>query len=154
MTRTKIGIERPLRYFRRTDSPTLSRWLFGRSGNFVVYAVTNRYPPHNESCAEHLFVDDDRIVRQLFTRLLVKRGYRVRWAADRQEALALFSKQNFDVVIAELGLRSSPNGLDILREFQSLQPTIGKILITSTEPETVENRSTHWGHLYSEASED
>ena len=89
-----------------------------------------------------LFVDDDRIVRQLFTRLLVKRGYRVRWAADRQEALALFSKQNFDVVIAELGLRSSPNGLDILREFQSLQPTIGKILITSTDPETVE-KSVH-----------
>ena len=49
-----------------------------------------------------LFVDDDRLVRQLFTRLLVKRGYRVNWAADRQQAAALFSKQNFDVVIAEL----------------------------------------------------
>jgi DNA-binding response OmpR family regulator len=85
-----------------------------------------------------LFVDDDRVVRQLFTRLLLKRGYRVSWAADRQEALALFSKQNFDVVIAEFGLRSTPNGLDILREFQSLQPTLGKLLITSTDPETVE----------------
>jgi DNA-binding response OmpR family regulator len=84
-----------------------------------------------------LFVDDDRVVRQLFTRLLVKRGYRVSWAADRQEALALFSK-HFDVVIAELGLRSSPNGLDILREFQRLQPTIGKLLITSTDPVSVQ----------------
>jgi DNA-binding response OmpR family regulator len=85
-----------------------------------------------------LFVDDDRVVRQLFTRLLVSRGYRISWAADRQEALVLFSKQNFDVVIAELRLRSSPNGLDILREFQTLQSTIGKILITSTDPEGVE----------------
>jgi DNA-binding response OmpR family regulator len=85
-----------------------------------------------------LFVDDDRVVRQLFTRLLVKRGYRVSWAANRQEALTLFSKETFDVVIAELGLRSSPNGLDILQEFQNLQPTIGKILITSTDPEGVE----------------
>ena len=84
-----------------------------------------------------LFVDDDRVVRQLFTRLLLKRGYRVSWAADRQTALALFSKQNFNVLIAELHLRSSPNGLDILREFQNLQPTIGKILITSTDPESV-----------------
>ena len=85
-----------------------------------------------------LFVDDDRLVRQLFTRLLVKRGYRVSWAADRQQAVALFSKQHFDVVIAELHLRSSPDGLDILRGFQNLQPTIGKILITSTDPEAVE----------------
>jgi DNA-binding NtrC family response regulator len=83
-----------------------------------------------------LFVDDDRLVRQLFTRLLVKRGYRVNWAADRQQAAALFSKQNFDVVIAELHLRSSPDGLDILRGFQKPQPTIGKI--TSTDPEAVE----------------
>jgi DNA-binding response OmpR family regulator len=87
-----------------------------------------------------LFVDDDRVVRQLFTRLLVKRGYAVSWAADRQEALALFSKQNFDVVIAELHLRSTPNGLDILREFQKLQPTTGKILVTSTDPESVETQ--------------
>jgi DNA-binding response OmpR family regulator len=85
-----------------------------------------------------IFVDDDRLVRQLFTRLLVKRGYRVSWAVDRQEALALFSKQTVDVVIAELHLRSSPNGLDILREIQKLQPTIGKILITSTDPKAVE----------------
>ena len=57
---------------------------------------------------------------------------------DRQEALALFLKQNFDVVIAELHLRSSPNRLDILREIQKLQPTIGKILITSTDPKAAE----------------
>ena len=94
-----------------------------------------------------LFVDDDRVVRQLFTRLLVKRGYRVSWATDWQEALALFSKQNFDVVIAELRLRSSPNGLDILREFQSLQPTIGKILITSTDPQAVETSVSSLGAI-------
>jgi DNA-binding response OmpR family regulator len=57
---------------------------------------------------------------------------------DRQEALALFSKQNFDVVIAELQLRSDPDGLQILRELQTLQPSIGKILITSTDPKAVE----------------
>jgi DNA-binding response OmpR family regulator len=91
-----------------------------------------------EAVRSILFVDEDRLVRQLFTRLLVKRGYKVSWAADRQEALALFSRQNFDVVVAELHLRSTPDGLDILREFQKLQPTIGKILITSTDPESVE----------------
>ena len=97
-----------------------------------------------------LFVDDDRLVRQLFSRLLVKREYRVSCAADRQHAAVLFSKQHFDVVIAELHLRSSPDGLDILRGFQKLQPKIGKILITSTDPEAVEHRLRHWARLYSE----
>jgi two-component system, OmpR family, response regulator len=100
-----------------------------------------------EAVRSILFVDDDRVVRQLFTRLLVKRGYRVSWAADRQEALTMFSKQNFDVVIAELHLRSSPNGLDILQEFQNLQPTIGKILITSTDPESVEKSVNSLGAI-------
>jgi DNA-binding response OmpR family regulator len=100
-----------------------------------------------EAVRSILFVDDDRVVRQLFTRLLVKRGYRVSWAMNRQEALALFSKQNFDVVIAELHLRSRPNGLDILREFQNLQPTIGKILITSTDPESVEKSVNSLGAI-------
>jgi DNA-binding NtrC family response regulator len=102
-----------------------------------------------------LFVDDDRLVRQLFTRLLVKRGYRVSWAADRQQAAAQFSKQNFDVVIAELHLRSSPGGLDILRGFQKLQPTIGTILITSTDPEALETSVKAFGAVcISETSKD
>ena len=100
-----------------------------------------------EAVRSLLFVDDDRLVRQLFTRLVVKRGYRVSWAADRQAALALFSKRNFDVVIAELHLRSTPNGLDILRDFQKLQPTIGKILITSTDPESVKKSVNSLGAI-------
>jgi DNA-binding response OmpR family regulator len=85
-----------------------------------------------------LFVDDDQIVSQLFTRLLVKRGYRVSWAADGQDALAMFSKQNFDVVIVELHLRSSPNGLDILRELQNLQTDYRQNSHHLDRPESVE----------------
>jgi DNA-binding response OmpR family regulator len=54
------------------------------------------------------------------------------------QAVVLFSKRHFDAVIAELQLRSSPDGFNILREFQKLQATTGKILITSTDPEAVE----------------
>ena len=86
-----------------------------------------------------LFVDDSPVARRLFTRLLKTRGYKVTGAADAREALALFSKENFDVVIADLHLKSELDGIDVLREIEKVRPNKGKILLTATDPKDVES---------------
>jgi DNA-binding response OmpR family regulator len=86
-----------------------------------------------------LFVDDSPVARQLFKRLLETRGYRVTGAVDGWEALALVSEKNFDVVIADLHLRSDLNGMDVLREIEKVRPHKSKILVTATGPMDVES---------------
>jgi DNA-binding response OmpR family regulator len=75
------------------------------------------------------------------------RGYRVTAAPNGTEALTLFSRKIFDIVISDLHLRSSLTGIDVLRECQKLRPGTGRILLTAIDCEVVENVVQELGAL-------
>ena len=67
------------------------------------------------------------------------RGYSVSSASEAQEAFALSSKLDLDVVIADLYLGPNQNGKDVLRQVRKKNPNVGKVLIVATDPKAVEN---------------
>lgn len=58
--------------------------------------------PARQAVKSILFVDDEEPVRRLFKEALEKFGYRVRLAANGNEAIALFQKKPADLIITDI----------------------------------------------------
>ncbi|MGH7846027.1 MAG: response regulator [Candidatus Binatia bacterium] len=78
-----------------------------------------------------LFVDDNASLRHMIANLLRDREYQVHEAKDAQDALRLIKQDPFDVVITDLVLPGSLNGIDILVHHSRLSPGKGRILFTA-----------------------
>lgn len=76
-----------------------------------------------------LVADDDDLVRQLLTRYLTGQGMEVDTARDGQEALELFSRHPFDLVISDLRM-SGIDGLQLLHAIKGLNPRVPFIFIS------------------------
>ncbi len=86
-----------------------------------------------------LFIDDSPVACRAFARLLEMRGYTVTASVNGTEALTLFSRKIFDIVISDLHLRSSLTGIDVLRHCKKLRPSAARILLTAIDCEVVED---------------
>jgi len=78
-----------------------------------------------------LVVDDDLDTRELLREVLGEEGYRVVTSGSGEEALAAGKQECFDVIISDMRLGPSLNGLDVLRAYKSIQPESEVILITA-----------------------
>ena len=76
-----------------------------------------------------LFVEDDALSRRAYSELLRTIGYQVAEAKDGAEALELFSKGAFDLVIADLVLPRL-HGLNLVELIHSEAPNIPIIVIS------------------------
>ncbi len=65
-----------------------------------------------------LVVDDDAAVRDVLTRFLRRRGYRVGIAANGEEALSAVRDHDPDLMLLDIHLPKL-SGLDVLQELQS-----------------------------------
>ena len=65
-----------------------------------------------------LVVDDDAAVRDVLTRFLRRRGYRVGIAANGEEALSAVRDNDPDLMLLDIHLPKL-SGLDVLQELQS-----------------------------------
>ncbi len=63
-----------------------------------------------------LIVDDEISIRESLSHFFKKEGYEVDLAENKSEALAIFSKYEYDVVFLDLKLPDG-NGLELLRDF-------------------------------------
>jgi len=63
-----------------------------------------------------------------------------------QEAIELVKKLNPEVVVVSLGL-SSIDGFEVTRAIRSVAPKVGVILVTSLEPDHLQDRATQAGAL-------
>ena len=88
----------------------------------------------NDSKAHILFVDDEQIVVDLFTEILMFSGYKVTAETNVQSALALFIQQpkQFNLVIADQNMHGL-TGLMLIRAIKNIDPTIATILISGNE---------------------
>ena len=76
-----------------------------------------------------LVVDDEKIVLELFWRILKKKEYTVLTANNDKEALELVEKEKPDLVILDLQLPGI-NGIEVLRRIKKIDENIEVIVIT------------------------
>ena len=81
--------------------------------------------------ANILVVDDDQSTRDLLREVLTDAGYRVVTSASGEDALELGGKESFEVIISDMKLGTSLDGLDVLRAYKAIQPESEVILITA-----------------------
>ena len=77
-----------------------------------------------------LVIDDEPDLRTLYELSLLREGYRVDTAGDKQAALACIAEQQFDVIITDMRLPDG-TGIDILDHLRRLQRTERSIVITA-----------------------
>ena len=76
-----------------------------------------------------LVVDDEKNVRVLFERILIKEGYEVECAASGSEAIDKLASNSFDLVVTDLKM-DGIDGLDLIRKGKRTNQTIPFILIS------------------------
>ncbi|MBI4537436.1 MAG: response regulator [candidate division NC10 bacterium] len=77
-----------------------------------------------------LVADDDRDHCLALAKIFARAGYRVRTAADGQEALNALREQPIDLVLTDLRMPRM-NGLDLLLNIRALRPQIAVIIVTA-----------------------
>lgn len=76
-----------------------------------------------------LIVDDDRRIRNLLSRFLAERGFRVSTAADAAEARRILSGLEFDLMVVDV-MMPGENGLDLVRSLSAIR-TIPILMLTA-----------------------
>lgn len=76
-----------------------------------------------------LIVDDDAEFRGTVARRFLRRGYRVREAADAIEAQRMAEERQFDVALLDL-VMPGMSGVELLSKLKSIQPECEVILLT------------------------
>lgn len=85
----------------------------------------------NPQSKKILLVEDEDFIRELYVRQLTKEGFTVKSASDGQTGLAMLKAESFDLLLLDIMLPGL-NGLQLLREFKTLNPNSRMITILLT----------------------
>jgi DNA-binding NtrC family response regulator len=77
-----------------------------------------------------LIVEDEKNQRVLLKQILTEEGYQVEEAADGKEAVNIFSKDDFDMVLLDQRLPDM-QGIEVLEKMKSVNPMVPVILVTA-----------------------
>ncbi len=78
-----------------------------------------------------LLVEDEALIRELYTRQLTKAGFMVKPAATGEEAVQILKTDSFDVILLDIMLPGI-NGLQVLREYKLAQPNTPTVVVLLT----------------------
>ena len=76
-----------------------------------------------------LIVDDEEAVRDLFSELLKKEGYKTNICATGEETLELLKQENFDGVLLDIKL-PDVSGLEVLKNIRDSYKNLPVVMIT------------------------
>jgi ATP-dependent Lon protease len=76
-----------------------------------------------------LVLDDEPVVGERLKASLERSGFAVDAFASSREALSALENAHYDLLVTDLKM-SAPDGMDVLREAQRLQPAIKCVVIT------------------------
>jgi DNA-binding NtrC family response regulator len=77
-----------------------------------------------------LVVDDEQRQREIYRDILQSEGYKAETAASGEVALRMLDQNRFDLVITDLNM-AGMDGLELLHEIVSQDPTVAVIMITA-----------------------
>lgn len=94
-----------------------------------------------------LIVDDERVIRFALQSYFTDRDIAVDCASGRDEALALLTATEYDVVIADLRLTgtSSEEGLDVIRAARQRSANTRIILLTAYRTAAIDEKAHDLG---------
>lgn len=77
-----------------------------------------------------LIVDDEKGIRHGLKNMMQKENFLVYESSNFEGAISIANKNIIDVVLIDIRLKSSQNGIDLLKELKKLEPDIIAIIIT------------------------
>lgn len=80
--------------------------------------------------ASILVVDDEPGIREFLQIMLKREGYEVSCVANGREAITLFKKEKYDVVLADIRM-PKVNGFEVLTKIKEISPETNVIMITA-----------------------
>ena len=87
-------------------------------------------PDADQGLSPHvLFVDDERMLHDVVTRLLDRHGIRVTVASSGAEAIRLLGEQPFDLVLSDYQMPEM-DGLELLGHVRETHPALPVVIIT------------------------
>lgn len=78
-----------------------------------------------------LLVEDEPSLGRTYQRVLKSRGFDPAWVPDAASALDELRRQEFDVIVSDIGLPDH-SGLDLLRHVKNSAPDLPLVLVTGT----------------------
>lgn len=93
-----------------------------------------------------LVVDDEPQIRDLLTKYLTQRNYRVRAAQDGPAALALADLERPDLVVLDMHMPGM-NGIEVFRKLRSKNYQGGIMMLTSSQDENLLKEALDLGSL-------
>lgn len=91
-----------------------------------------------------LLVDDNAVVRDMLVDLVGSLGYVADAASGGAEALALFDRNRYDIVLTDL-LMPGMSGWDVLAAVRQRDPRMPVVIITGTAPAIGDPRAAQPG---------
>lgn len=92
---------------------------------------TQPIPQQSMQAKKILLVEDEDFIRELYVRQLTKEGFLVKSAPDGQTGINILKSETFDLLLLDIMLPGM-NGLQLLREFKTQNPTSTMITILLT----------------------
>nr|WP_315383047.1 response regulator [uncultured Sphingomonas sp.] len=86
-----------------------------------------------------LIVDDEDYIRILAASLLKKEGFQVLEASDTSEALALAARHDIDVLLTDLHMPGSLDGLQLAAEIRATDPLVHVIISSGDDPSVLKD---------------
>jgi len=86
--------------------------------------------PVAENRGRILVTDDEPGIRQSLSMFLKRLGYEVNEAATADAAVELLDRHDFDLVLSDIALPGTTNGLDLLTKVKTRSPDVDVILMT------------------------
>lgn len=77
-----------------------------------------------------LIIDDEIIIRKLFTRLLTREKYKVLTASNGKKGIEMVKKEKLDLVILDLKMPAM-DGIEALKRIKEINKNIRVIIITA-----------------------
>jgi len=77
-----------------------------------------------------LVVDDDKLVNEFLIETLKRSGYNCQSVFSGEEALAIFNRQGFDIVLADLKMKEL-DGITLLKNIKRISPETVYIIMTA-----------------------
>lgn len=77
-----------------------------------------------------LIVDDEQMMRDLLSRILVRDGYSVLTATNGEEALEILGSKRVDLIISDMKMPKL-SGFDLLKQVKKDFPNVGVIMMTA-----------------------
>lgn len=77
-----------------------------------------------------LFVDDEQVLRTMWSTILGAEGFQVTTAATVPEALAKITSEKFDVLMADLNIGEPGDGFTIVSAMRRMQPQAVTLILT------------------------